>query len=184
MENEKLEQRLQDEILNFVAERRSLHLATVNSDGTPLASYAPFAADRHGFWVVLSDIAVHGANLLNEPRASILLVEDETEAEELFARRRVNYQVEARAPEPASEDWQNGVALLEARLGKMPRMLSELEDFRVFRLRPVSGRYVKGFGAAYSLAGGELGKEALQHLTDGHRGRRNATLDSTAEATD
>ncbi|MEO0437530.1 MAG: pyridoxamine 5'-phosphate oxidase family protein [Pseudomonadota bacterium] len=172
MENKTLEQRLNEEVLEFIGDRRSLQIASIDEEGVPFASYAPFAADDRSFYVVLSDIAVHGKNLLWEPRGSILLIEDEDSAEELFARRRVSYQVRAEAPEVNSVEWSTGVDLLEKRLGKMPRMLSELDDFRVFRLHPLSGRYVKGFGAAYALAGGALGQESVNHLTDGHRSRR------------
>jgi len=171
MENKALEKRLNEEVLEFIADRRSLQIASVDSEGAPFASCAPFAADERSFWVVLSDIAVHGKNLLVEPRASVLLIEDEDTAEELYARRRVSYQVEATTPELDSKEWHEGVGLLEARHGKMPRMLSELEDFRVFRLIPQAGRYVKGVGAAFALAGGELGCESIDHLTDGHRPR-------------
>ncbi|MEM9397850.1 MAG: pyridoxamine 5'-phosphate oxidase family protein [Pseudomonadota bacterium] len=179
MDNKALEQRLNEEVLEFIRDRRSLQIASVDQDGVPFASYAPFAADDRSFYVVLSDIAVHGKNLLQESRGSVLLIEDEDAAEELFARRRVSYQIRAEAPEVDSAEWSTGVELLEERLGKMPRMLSELDDFRVFRLHPVSGRYVKGFGAAYALAGGLLGQASVDHLTDGHRSRRKSGKNSS-----
>ena len=164
-------ERISQEIETFIGSRRSLQLATINEDGTPFASYAPFAYQANALFVVLSDIAVHGMNLTRQPVASVLIVEDEDTAEELFARRRINYRVRAAELAYESEDWRLAVACLESRHGERPRRLAELGDFRVFRLSPEGGRYVKGFGKAYSLAGSELARTEINHLRDGHRAR-------------
>jgi len=171
MKNTAMQERLGDEIRSFIHSRRSLQLATLAEDGTPFASYAPFAADEVSLYVLLSDIALHGLNLQREPRASVLIIEDEDSAGELFARLRVSYQVHAEELEVGSADWHSGVGLLEERHGERPRKLSELADFRLFRLHPTRGRYVKGFGKAYRLAGGTLAMESIDHLRDGHKPR-------------
>ncbi len=172
MKNKAMENRLNTEIMDFIHSRRSLQLATLGEDGAPFASYAPFAADDSSFYVLLSDIAIHGLNLVREPRASVLVIEDEDTAGELFARLRVSYRVTAEEIEVGSPTWHGAVDLLAARHGERPRKLSQLADFRLFRLRPVKGRYVKGFGKAYSLAGGTLGMESIDHLRDGHKPRQ------------
>ena len=173
MKNTAMQSRLNTEITHFIHSRRSLQLATLGEDGVPFASYAPFAADDDSFYVLLSDIAMHGLNLAREPRASVLVIEDEDGAGELFARLRVSYQVRAEEVEVGSSDWQSAVDLLATRHGERPRKLSQLADFRLFRLRPVKGRYVKGFGKAYSLAGGSLGMESIDHLREGHKPRQD-----------
>lgn len=169
MKNAALQTRLSDEVLALIDSRRSLQLATVCENGSPYASYAPFARGDDCLYVLLSDIAVHGLNLARDARASVLLIEDECEAAELFARVRVNYRM--RATEITTDDieWERGVSLLEARHGERSRHLSGLADFRLFRLNPVGGRYIKGFGRAYDLEGDTLAGEVLQHLRDGHR---------------
>ena len=171
MKNKAMESRLNTEIMDFIHSRRSLQLATLGEDGTPFASYAPFAADDDSFYVLLSDIALHDLNLAREPRASVLVIEDEDTAGELFARLRVSYQVQAEELAVNAPEWNAAVELLAARHGERPRNLSQLADFRLFRLRPVKGRYVKGFGKAYSLAGGRLGMESIDHLREGHKPR-------------
>lgn len=176
MKNTKMEARLSSEVMEFIRARNSLQLATVTEDGTPYASYAPFAFDEHSFFVLLSDVALHGLNMRREPRASVLLIEDEQNAEELFARIRVNYQIRAEEIPLDSSTWEAGVTALEKRHGSRPRRLSELEDFRLFRLHPIKGRFVKGFGRAYSLAGDTLAAKAVDHLTEGHRTRASAAV--------
>jgi putative heme iron utilization protein len=171
MKNTALEQRLADEVLSFINERRSLQLATLGEDDIPYASYAPFATDSHFLYVLLSDIAVHGLNLLHRPRASVLLIEDEASAQDNYARVRINYQVHAEQLSTASSDGRRAMDELEGRFGERPRRLAELEDFRLFRLTPTHGRYVKGFGRAYTLAGGSLTGQTIEHLRGGHRPR-------------
>jgi hypothetical protein len=171
MKNTALEQRLGDEVLSFIHQRKSLQLATLGEDDTPYASYAPFATDGQCLYVLLSDIAVHGLNLLHRPRASVLLIEDEATAQDNYARVRINYQILARQIPVTSPEGKDALALLEQRFGERPQRLAELEDFRLFRLAPVLGRYVKGFGRAYTLAGGSLTGENIEHLRGGHRPR-------------
>ena len=117
-------------------------------------------------------MALHGLNLIAEPRASVLIIEDEDSAAELFARRRVSYQIVAEELPVGAPEWHCGVECLEERHGERARQLSQLADFRLFRLRPTSGRYVKGFGKAYRLSGGRLAQTAIDHLRDGHRPRQ------------
>lgn len=172
MKNTALESRLNDEIAAFIRSRRSLQLATLDESGAPYASYAPFAIGEECLYVLLSEIAVHGVNLQKQPRASVLIIEDEDTADELYARLRVNYAVEAQLLEYGSDDWQQGLTCLVERFGRRPANLGELRDFRLFRLLPRTGRYVKGFGRAYQLAGNSLTAAVIDHLRDGHQSRQ------------
>ncbi len=176
MKNTAMQDRLGDEILEFIDSRKSLMLSSLTEGGEPYASYAPFAItpENNGFYVLLSTIAVHAKNLLANPKASVLIIEDEDSAGELFARIRTNYGVEAEHIEHGSEAFEKGVQTLEARHGERSRNLSQLSDFHMFKLRPTGGRYVKGFGRAYMLAGDSLTAESIDHMRDGHVKRDSA----------
>lgn len=174
MKNKILETRLNHEVLDFIHARRSLQLATLDPAGQPYASYAPFAVGDECLYVLLSDIALHAVNLRQNPLASVLVIEDEDTAGELFARKRVNYAVRAELLEHDSAEWQAAMDCLAARHGERPRQLGRHADFRMFRLRPLRGRYVKGFGKAYDLEGETLAGEAVHHLRDGHQERTSA----------
>ena len=171
MKNTALEQRIQDEILDFINSRKSLLLASCRSDGSPYASYAPFAIGDDCLYVLLSEIAVHAVNLQNTPAASVLIVEDEDTAAELFARLRVNYQVIADLVAVDSKGWQDGINCLASRHGERINNLSQLADFKLFRLVPQNGRYVKGFGKAFAFSGESLTGTAVDHMRDGHKKR-------------
>ncbi len=173
MKNKAMESRLGDEVMAFINSRRSLQLASIDPEGVPFASYAPFAIGDECLYVLLSEIALHAVNLQSNPTASVLIIEDEDAAEELFARVRVNYTVRADRIEYGSDDWNTGMEALAERHGERPRNLGEHTDFKMFKLLPERGRYVKGFGKAYTLAGESLAGEAVDHLRDGHK-RRSA----------
>ncbi|PVZ70344.1 pyridoxamine 5'-phosphate oxidase family protein [Pelagibaculum spongiae] len=171
MKNQEMEQRLSQEILDFIGSRKSLQLSTVQADGHPFASYAPFAIGEQCLYILISEIARHAVNLQHEQRASVLIIEDEDAANEIFARLRVNYLVDAELIEYQTTDWQVGINTLAARHGDRINSLSQLADFRLFRLLPKGGRYVKGFGKAYQLEGGTLAGQSIDHLRVGHKKR-------------
>lgn len=178
MNESNLKQTTQDklavEICNFINSRQSLQLASLDADGSPYASYAPFGIGENCLYVLLSEIALHAINLQVNPTASVLVVEDEDTADELFARIRVNYRVEAEMLEADSDVWKEGIELMANRLGERINGLSKLSDFRLFKLHPRGGRYVKGFGRAYHITGNTLAGAQINHLRDGHKKREIA----------
>lgn len=174
MKNQRLEKKLQEEVLSFIASRKSLQLSSITKEGKPYASYAPFAMGDECLYVLLSEIAVHAVNLQENPLASVLIIEDEDSAGELFARLRVNYSMSAEIIKLEDEQWKEGISVLANRHGDRILNLSELNDFKLFKLTPNGGRYVKGFGRAYTLAGGSLAGEGVEHMRDGHKKREAA----------
>lgn len=161
------EEKLRLEIEAFISSRKSLMLSTIDEHNLPYASYAPFGIGEGCYYILISEIAIHARNLQIHPKASALIIEDEDSANELFARLRVNYQMDATLLEVDSSDWNIGLEALVARHGDRAQGLSKLSDFKMFRLTPTSGRYVKGFGRAYSLTG----SSTISHLRDGHKPR-------------
>ncbi len=148
---------------------RSCILATVSSKGLPLSSYAPVLVDGAGdFYVYVSAIAKHYGHLRKSGLASLSLIEDESAAEQLFARKRVTTDCAATLIERGSDDWGTIMAGLENRHGSTMGYLKELTDFDLFRLRPSEGRLVLGFGKAYRVFGPGLSE--ISYLgVGGHR---------------
>lgn len=172
MKNKAMEERLGDELHSFISSRRTLQLSTIDDNNHPYASYAPYALGNDCIYVLLSDIAVHGVNLKNTPKAGVLIVEDESEAQTIFARVRVNYQVSSTLISiDAGEEYDKAIKCLVDKQGDRINKLRELSDFNVFKLTPIGGRFVKDFGRAYAIAGNTLIGESIDHLKDGHKPR-------------
>lgn len=131
---------------------KSLMLATSSLDGIPESSTTPYIRDDMGqYYIFVSQLARHTQNLINNPNASIMLVEDENDCRQYFARKRIQYQCKVEMP-----DDQDRAGLLKTfsnRYGNVVELLSGLPDFRLFRLKPLSGQFVMGFGQAYTLTG-------------------------------
>ena len=131
---------------------KSLMLSTINADGTPHASYAPFVIDdAYQVYLLTSGLSAHTQNLLRTGQASALIIEDESQTQQVFARQRLTYDCQV-TPIPRQSDlWEAQMAQMEARFGEIIPMLRQLEDFQLFGLSPQAGRFVMGFGSAYQV---------------------------------
>jgi len=163
---ERLQGRLEPEVREFRDSRKTLQLATISAAGIPNATYAPFAFDSKAYYILVSDLAAHGQNLKTNRNVSILMIEDESECKNIYARKRLTFDTRAELVEKQTQDWSQGVEALKARFGEIIDNLSQLGDFNLYRLVPESGRYVKGFGQAFVISGDDM--LDFVHLTEGH----------------
>lgn len=147
----KLEQ-AQIEYQNFISQFQSLVLSTADSVGSPNASYAPFVVDEaKNFYIYVSGLSTHTQNLQVNPQGSVLLLEDETQSQQIFARRRLTFNCTATLIERNSEHWHNIINQFSEKFGGIIQVFRDLPDFRIIQLKPQSGRFVLGFGAAYQV---------------------------------
>lgn len=140
---------------------QSVQLATVGEDGEPHAGYTPFLMDGINVVVYVSQLALHTRDLLSNGQASVMIISDEAEASQIFARTRVSYQCRAEVVARDSADHDALLDRFEQRHGKMIGLLRQLPDFVLFRLVPQRGQLVMGFGKAYRLSGEKLDKFEL-----------------------
>lgn len=151
------------EIAAFRSHFSVIFLATVDADGQPESSHAPFVMDDQGsFYVLISGLARHTRNLMVNPQASALLLEEAGDRSNPFALKRLQYTCEAqvigRDSDPDGRE--RILAMMRERFGRVIETLSALGDFQLVRLRPIAGKYVKGFAKTYTLTGEELGNIA------------------------
>ncbi|CAH1524987.1 MULTISPECIES: heme utilization protein HutZ [Vibrio harveyi group] len=172
VKQERLQGRLGPEIKEFRQERRTIQLATVDAEGRPNVSYAPYVQNQEGYFVLISQIARHARNLLENPNVSLMMIEDEDSSKQLFARKRLTFDAVATVVERDTEMWQQVVSQMKDRFGEIIDGLSQLEDFVLFNLKAEQGLFVKGFGQAYQVSGDDL--VDFVHLQEGHKKIENA----------
>ena len=172
VKQERLQGRLEPEIKEFRQERRTLQLATVDENGRPNVSYAPYVQNQDGYFVLISEIARHARNLQVNPNVSIMMIEDEDTSKQLFARKRLTFDAVASVLERDTEQWTQVVAQMQGRFGEIIEGLSHLQDFVLFNLKADKGLFVKGFGQAYQVSGDDL--VDFVHLEEGHKKVSNA----------
>lgn len=108
------------------------------------------------FYVFVSGLSSHTQNLKTTAKAGILLIEDESSASQVFARKRLMYDCTAELIERHNPQWTIWADRFQGRFGALIEMLRQLPDFQIIRLIPQSGRFVVGFGAAYEVDGSNL----------------------------
>ncbi len=161
---DKIKKSPEDSFTRFKESIKTLQLSTLTEAGNPNGSYSPFVSDEQGcFYIFVSQLASHTQDLLSNSRASILLIQDEAEARQIFARRRISYQCNVEIVTSDSSDYLPMLNALEEKFGKVVKLLRSLPDFILFRLTPQQGQYVHGFGKAYKLVGENLLE--LEHQT-------------------
>ncbi|MDN3628718.1 MULTISPECIES: heme utilization protein HutZ [Vibrio] len=167
VKQERLQGRLGPEIKEFRQERCTLQLATVDEEGRPNVSYAPFVQNQEGYFVLISDIARHARNLKANPQVSLMMIEDEESSKQLYARKRLTFDAQASVVERETELWTQVIGQMQERFGEIIDGLSQLQDFSLFNLKAENGLFVKGFGQAYQVSGDDL--VDFVHLQEGHK---------------
>ncbi|MEZ8017579.1 heme utilization protein HutZ [Vibrio splendidus] len=167
VKQERLQGRLGPEIKEFRQERRTLQLATVDEEGRPNVSYAPFVQNQEGYFVLISDIARHARNLKANPQVSLMMIEDEESSKQLYARKRLTFDAQASVVDRETELWTQVIGQMQERFGEIIDGLSQLQDFSLFKLEAENGLFVKGFGQAYQVSGDDL--VDFVYLQEGHK---------------
>ncbi|WP_458118588.1 heme utilization protein HutZ [Mannheimia haemolytica] len=164
---EVLQNRLGPEIEELKQQIKTIMLATIDKDGVPNVSYAPFVINNGEYQVLITTIARHARNLQEVPKVSLMLIDDESKSREIFARRRLTFDATVRMIERTDEEWNNSIAALKARHGDLVDELSNMQDFKLFSFKPTAGLFVKGFGKAFDVGVDDLIN--VVHLDQGHQ---------------
>lgn len=131
---------------------KTVILGTVSEDGEPDASVAPAVIEKdHAIYVYVSELAMHTRNMVSSRRASVFLVEDESESKNLLARRRLTFSCQVEEVPRTDACFDAKLDELKEKFGPVMNHLKSMLDFRLFRLQPVRGRLVIGFGQAYTI---------------------------------
>ena len=174
----------------------SLSTLSRKQPGFPFGSVMPYGLDDHGRpTFLISTMAMHTQNLQADPRASLLVTQQDTDGEPLGASRVT--LVGSILPVPTTE-------LATVREHYLKRHANskywvDFEDFSFYRMNVVDVYYVGGFGVMGWVSDSEYDRsqpdpladsmaEIIQHMNVDHKdalvllGRKFARIEST-EAT-
>lgn len=158
------------QIQELINSTKTLILATIDADNRPTASYAPYVYLDKSFYVLVSFMAKHTRNLRDRKKVSLMLIEDESATRQVYARDRITIDSEAEFVETASAEYTRVVEALEQRHGKIVKVLSNLDDFILFKFKPQQGSYVNGFGSAYFV---DSDLQVIEHRKGAHGAQNN-----------
>jgi putative heme iron utilization protein len=125
--------------------------------GEPYVSMVPFALDEVGphLLIHVSALAPHTKDMLESPRVSILILAPDSSAVSPQARARATVQGDAEQLAHDSPQYARAKAVYLARFPQAADIF-ELPDFSIFRIHPISVRFIGGFAQASSLVGEAL----------------------------
>ncbi len=148
---------------NLRASVKSVLLSTLGEDMEPHSGYTPFLEDENDILIFVSRLSLHTRDLLINGKVSAMMIADEADSAQIFARTRVSYQCRAEPISPGDESYEALLDKFQQQHGKMIALLRQLPDFVLFRLVPLRGQFVMGFGKAYKLTGEHL--DHFEHAT-------------------
>ena len=161
MMHQKERQTMQNSPWEFIQTLQTLSIASSNHDHSPHISYAPFIEYDKAFYICISGMAAHTKNLLQHDTASIMISEDESQSTNLFAKKRVSFDVEVLPIARDSEAFEKAMVHFFDKFSDQANIYAQMADFQLFRLTPKSGRAVFGFGKAYDFKNGEFSDKPM-----------------------
>ena len=153
----------------FLTDFQTAVIGTIDKEGRPFSSYAPYVRDNNRFYIYISDIATHAKNLHVNPLASLFFIEDESKSANLFARKRISLQCDALVIPRDSERFNAVLDIFSKKFDvSMMETLKNMLDFNLFELEVINGEATFGFGKAYTI-GGENMNEFIPRQESGHK---------------
>lgn len=128
--------------------QKTTFISSLNQEGFPQASYAPYVMIDDKIYIYISKVAEHYANLEKNKNISLMIIEDESNSKILFARKRVSFKGEANK---ISEPPHKVKELFEEIHSKNMMETLYNMDFDFFEIQIKEGRLVEGFGKAFKL---------------------------------
>ncbi len=132
----------------------SILLASLSPENLPHLSYSPLLRYEGEYHLYISEVAQHFANLRANPdRAQVMFIQDESQSPMLLARTRLTYDVRVEFL-PRDEYFEKVYDSFESRVGSNGGVsaVRNMLDFHLVRLHFGEGRFVKGFGQAYTIS--------------------------------
>lgn len=128
--------------------QKSIMISSLSHQLLPEISYAPFIRDGIDLYIYISKAAAHYHHLLMNPHCSVMMIEDEQDAKNIFARERLSFYCKVELMEEVENDI---FEKFDDRHGAPMMSVLRTLDFDIFKLNIQYGRLVKGFGKAYDI---------------------------------
>ena len=153
---------------NIINSMKSIVISTVDDENNPNVSYAPSVVDEGNFYIYISKLAKHTSNLIDNPKISFMVIEDETISDNIFGRKRFTINASVSQVERDTDKWNTKMNLMENKFGETITYLKNMKDFHLFEMKPNTGLLVSGFGKAFNFTG--EGLNDIVHLNEkGHK---------------
>ena len=138
------------------AAAQTILMAAPSEDTMPEMGVTPLVWHGSEMFIYPSHLSAHVRAVLNAGTAAFLVIEDEGQAQNIWARKRIKFNAEISEIERKTDIFDIVCDAFASRHGPTMGLIRDFTDFHLLRLRPTSGVMVLGFAQAYQLAGPRL----------------------------
>lgn len=143
-----------DELL---AMARTLLMSSAGEDrDLPEMGVTPMVRHEGVIYIYPSHLSAHVRAMLAAGKAAFLVIEDESSAQNIWARRRMKFDAELHEIDRKSVEFNPLCDAFAAAHGPTMDLIRDFTDFHLLRLQPTGGVMVLGFAKAYRLEGPDL----------------------------
>ena len=157
--------KIYNEYVEFMGNSKSVYISSISEHRggvAPEISYSPCIVDENkNIYILVSTLTKRTESLLAQRNVSLMFIEPEEQCEEIYVRTRLIFLCSTALIDRVN--WDEKVPLFEAKFGDIINILVSLEDFKMFRFRPIRGTFVKGFGKAYTIEGKDM--DQIEHIS-------------------
>ena len=163
--------KIYNEYVEFMNDAKSVYISSIKEfkgGVSPEISYSPSIVDEDkNIYILVSTLSKRTESLIAQRNVSLMFIEPEEQCEEIYVRTRLIFicntlQID-REMGAGHLPWDELVTQFTAKFGDIINMLVSLEDFKMFRFRPIRGTFVKGFGKAFTIEGKDMTK--IEHIS-------------------
>jgi nitroimidazol reductase NimA-like FMN-containing flavoprotein (pyridoxamine 5'-phosphate oxidase superfamily) len=146
-----MDQQSEQTLARLISETRVAALGTLH-DGAPnlaMVTYA-VAEDFSSFYIHVSKLGKHTADMENDPRVSLLIAETDDHRADPQTLARVSIRGTAEILPRTDPNYSQVKSIYLQRFPEAEQLFS-LGDFNIWKITPRGGRFVAGFGRAFNL---------------------------------
>lgn len=133
----------------FLQRKKTCVLSFVDGEGKPFSSTTPFVYLNGKFYVYMSRIAEHYPLMKQSTAVEVLCVADEAATANPFAIERARWQCQPQYL--GNTGYEEIFVAFDQKFHANLMVILRSLDFSLFELTPLKGRYIIGFGKAFTI---------------------------------
>tara|TARA_B100000965_G_C19575094_1_gene750979 strand:- start:1080 stop:1565 length:486 start_codon:yes stop_codon:yes gene_type:complete len=128
-------------------------IISVNEDDVTDLGYAPYIFYENYYYIFVSELSTHVKLLLKKNVGTFMIINDETNSQNIWARIRLKFSAKIEVVIRDSEDFSIICEKIRYKHGKTMNLIKQFSDFHLIKIIPSRGTFISGFGNAFNLEG-------------------------------
>ena len=137
---------------NLIENNNSM-IISVNEDDVTDIGYAPYIFYENYYYIFVSELSTHVKLLLKQKVGTFMIINDETNSQNIWARIRLKFSAKIEVIIRDSEDFGIICEKIRYKHGKTMNLIKQFSDFHLIKIIPSRGTFISGFGNAFNLEG-------------------------------